>query len=385
MIKIAVIFGGDSVEHEVSIISASQAMAAIDQSLYEVIPLYYAKNHQLYSSKDFLDIAVFKDIKKLTKSYPTVMLYKENQKFYIQAIKGLFPRKEVIDLVIPVVHGTRCEDGSIQGFLETVGIPYSGSDVLAGAVGQDKVFMKHILENCGLPVVPWLWFYSYDLDENRVDYLAKFTKLGYPLVIKPANLGSSVGITLVNNEAELLEGIELASQYDLKIVVEKAITHLREINASVLGLYADLQASELEEVTKQDEILSYADKYTNNGKSKGMASLSRVCPAKVSQQMTEHIQALAIRTFKVLSCSGVARIDFLLDTESNKVYVNEINTNPGSLSFYLWEASGVSFPLLMEQLIQQAILRQRQREKMIFSYETNLLANFKGSKGTKKQ
>ncbi|MEI7668101.1 MAG: D-alanine--D-alanine ligase family protein [Erysipelotrichaceae bacterium] len=384
MIKIAVIFGGDSVEHEVSIISASQAMAAIDQSHYEVIPLYYAKNHQLYSSKDFLDIALFKDLKKLTKNYPSVMLYKENQKFYIQPIKGLFPRKEVIDLVIPVVHGTRCEDGSIQGFLETLGIPYSGSDVLAGAVGQDKVFMKHILENCGLPIVPWLWFYSYDLEDNKDDYLSKFNKLGYPLVIKPANLGSSVGITLVNNEAECLIAIELASQYDLKIVVEKAITHLREINASVLGLYANLQVSELEEVTKQDEILSYADKYTNNGKSKGMASLSRVCPAKVSNQMTEHIQELAIRTFKVLSCSGVARIDFLLDTESNKVYVNEINTNPGSLSFYLWEASGVGFPQLMEQLIQQAILRQRQREKMIFSYETNLLANFKGSKGTKK-
>jgi len=286
-------------------------------------------------------------------------------------------------LVIPVVHGTRSEDGTLQGYLDTIGIPFSGSDVMASALGQDKVFMKFAFEKAGLPMVDWFWFKTQTFDLKDIHHKAH--ALGYPVVVKPASLGSSVGITLVKDEKMLEEAIQLASTFDTKILIEKAVTQLREVNCSVLGDMQDVKASVLEEVMKQDEILSYKDKYQGKGKSKGMASTSRICPAQLDQTLTQTIQDLALQSFNALGCQGVARIDFLMDQVTQKVYVNEINTIPGSLSFYLWEASGLSFTQLMDTLVHQAIARQRLHEKMTFSYETNLLASYtKGStKGLK--
>ncbi len=382
MLKVAVLFGGDSVEHEVSIISAMQAMAALDETKYKVIPLYLAKNHKFYASARLRQIETFKDLDAIEKNIPQVSLVKENQKFFIKPLTPLKHRTE-IDLVIPVVHGTHCEDGSIAGFLETLGIPYSGADVLGGAVGQDKVIMKQILEHASLPIVDWLWFFAYEFENNRKDILTKVATLGYPVVIKPANLGSSVGISLVSNEQALIAGIETAAQYDVKIVVEKAVTHLRELNCSVLGYYDKSEASVLEEVMKQDIILSYDNKYKGSSAAKGMASATRNCPAKVSDQLTQEVQGLALEAFKVLNGAGVCRIDFLLDDQTHKVYVNEINTIPGSLSFYLWEASGKPFNRLMDELVDIAIRRTRQKNKMIFSYQTNILANYQNKSGSK--
>lgn len=389
-LKIGVLFGGDSVEHEVSVISASQAMAALDEEKYEVVPLYISKTHRLYSSPKLRDMDTYRDLDALEKNLAQVNLVRVKQKFMIIPIeKKLFGNKDQeVDIVIPVVHGTHCEDGTVQGFLEMIGIPYSGCDVMAGAVGQDKVLMKHVLQNSGIPIVDWFWFYFYDLPQRQEEIEAKADKIGYPLVIKPANLGSSVGITVAKNIRELNEAIKEAGQYDNKIVVEKAVTNLREINCSVLGYEKDVKASTLEEVGKSDEILSYQNKYQGGkkGPSKGMASTTRRIPAPLSAEMTSAIQNLAVETFRELGASGVSRIDFLMDADTEKVYVNEINTNPGSLSFYLWEASGVKFPVLMDLLVKQAIDRQRRRERMIFSYSTNLLSTFKsgGSKGSKR-
>jgi len=389
-LKIGVLFGGDSVEHEVSVISASQAMAALDEEKYEVVPLYISKTHRLYSSPKLRDMDTYRDLVALEKNLPQVSLVRVKQKFMIIPIeKKLFGNKDQeVDIVIPVVHGTHCEDGTVQGFLEMIGIPYSGCDVMAGAVGQDKVLMKHVLQNSGIPIVDWFWFYFYDLPQRQEEIEAKADKIGYPLVIKPANLGSSVGITVAKNIQELNEAIKEAGQYDNKIVVEKAVTNLREINCSVLGYEKDVKASILEEVGKSDEILSYQNKYQGGkkGPSKGMASTTRSIPAPLSAEMTSAIQNLAIETFRELGATGVSRIDFLMDAETEKVYVNEINTNPGSLSFYLWEASGIKFPVLMDMLVKQAIDRQRRRERMIFSYSTNLLSTYKsgGSKGSKR-
>lgn len=382
MLKVAVLFGGDSVEHEVSIISAMQAMAACDESKYKVIPLYLAKNHKFYSAASLKHIEAYKDLDLIEKTVPQVSVVKENQKFFIKPLSPLKHRTE-IDLVIPVVHGTHCEDGSIAGFLETLGIPYSGSDVLGGAIGQDKVIMKQILESAHLPIVDWLWFFDYEFHKDKKSILEKIDRLGYPVVIKPANLGSSVGISVAHSEKELIDAVDTASQYDVKIVIEKAVTQLRELNCSVLGYYDQRKASVLEEVMKQDSILSYDNKYKGNSKAKGMASASRHCPAKVSEALTKEVQTYALEAFRVLNGAGVCRIDFLLDEESNKVYVNEINTIPGSLSFYLWEASGLSFNKLMDELVDIAIKRTRQKNKMIFSYTTNILSNYKSNTGSK--
>lgn len=384
MLKVAVLFGGDSVEHEVSIISAMQAMAALDEKKYKIIPLYLAKNHKFYSAASLKKIETYKDLDVVEKTITQVSVVRENQKFFLKPL-ARFKQRSEIDLVIPVVHGTHCEDGSVAGFLETLGIPYSGCDVLGGAVGQDKVVMKQILESAKLPIVDWLWFFAYEFEKEPEVYLKQIATLGYPVVVKPANLGSSVGISLAKDEKEVIEAIDTASQYDVKLCIEKAVTNLRELNCSVLGYYDRREASVLEEVMKQDSILSYDNKYKGSSKSKGMASATRLCPAKVSEKLTKEVQGYALETFRVLGAAGVCRIDFLLDDETKQVYVNEINTIPGSLSFYLWEATGKPFNKLMDELVDIAIRRTRQKEKMIFSYSTNILSNYKngGDKGSK--
>ena len=386
-LNVGVLFGGNSVEHEVSILSASQAMAAFDLERYHVIPLYLSKDNQLYSGPQLMDIKQFKDLKSLQKKTPQVTLYKDKQNIFVQSTKALpWQKAQRIDVVIPVVHGTHCEDGSVQGYLETMGIPYAGSDVIGAALGQDKIFMKMVFEYHQLPIVPWLYFDVKAYNDDKAAQLNRIIELGYPVVVKPARLGSSVGISFVNSEDEIEEAITSALQYDMRCVIEKAVVNLREVNCSVLGDELDSQASVLEEVLKYDEILSYKDKYQGSNKSKGMASTSRICPAELNEVTTLKIQDLARQSFKVLGCAGVVRVDFMMDAKTNEVFVNEVNTIPGSLSFYLWEKSGLRFSDLMDVLVDQAINRTRRKAKMIFSFETNLLEGYgsKGSKGTKR-
>lgn len=386
-LNVGVLFGGNSVEHEVSIISASQAMAAFDVERYQVIPLYLSKDNQLYSSPQLLDVKRFKDLKVLQKKTPQVTLFKDKQNIFVQNTKAYpWQKAQRIDVVIPVVHGTHCEDGSVQGYLETMGIPYAGSDVIGAAVGQDKIFMKMIFEYHQLPLVPWLYFDVKAYDDDKETQLKKILELGYPVVVKPARLGSSVGISFVNSQKEIEAAISDALQYDTRCVIEKAVANLREVNCSVLGDELECQASVLEEVLKADEILSYKDKYQGSSKSKGMASTSRICPAELNEATTIKIQELAKQSFKVLGCAGVVRVDFMMDAKTSAIYVNEVNTIPGSLSFYLWEKSGLGFSDLMDALVDQAINRTRRKAKMIFSFETNLLEGYgsKGSKGSKR-
>lgn len=386
-LNIGVLFGGNSVEHEVSVISASQAIAAIDKERYHVIPLYLTKDHRLFSGDALLDVKNFRNLNVLLGKCKQVSIVKIQQKFYIQPIKMSFMTKaQEVDIVLPVVHGTHCEDGSIQGYLETIGIPYSGSDVISAGLGQDKVYMKMVFEHHNIPMVPWTYFNANEFNANKEKVLTQIlSKVGLPCVVKPARLGSSVGITLVKTIETLEESILDAMNYDTKIVIEKAVIDLREVNCSVLGDEIKVEASVLEEVMKYDAILSYKDKYQSNSKSKGMASTSRICPAQLDEAYTLKVQELAKEVFIVLGCSGVTRIDFLIDANTMDLYVNEINTIPGSLSFYLWDKSGYNFTDLMDKLIEQSIERQRRREKMVFSFETNLLDQYSsnGSKGSK--
>lgn len=387
-INVGVIFGGESVEHEVSIISALQAMKAIDDRLYNVVALYVSKKRQLYYSSMLMDIKSYKDLANLMNKADEVYLINEGNKASIRPTnKKLFDKQYpiAIDVIIPIMHGTNGEDGTIQGYLEMMGIPYAGCDVIAAGVGQDKVIMKYVLAGNGLPVCDWFWFYGHEYTDQQDKIKEQALALGYPLIIKPACLGSSIGIQFVHDPAELTNAINEASKYDRKLVVEKVVNDLMEINCSVLGDCYSCQASSLEQVLKNEEILSFSDKYIDKGKgsssSKGMASTSRIYPAMIDEVMTSQIKELAIKTFMALGASGVCRIDFLVDRSTNEIYVNEINTIPGSLAFYLWQDCGVDFTELMNKLIKQAIDRQRRREKMIFSYDSNILAGF--SEGTK--
>jgi D-alanine-D-alanine ligase len=385
-IKVGVIFGGETVEHEVSIISAVQAMNNINEEKYEIIPIYISKDRIWYSGKMLTDIEVYKDFDSLKKYAKKVVLYKKDGNFNVQTT-GFFKRIiNQIDIAFPIVHGNNTEDGSLQGYLDTLGIPYVGSRVLGSALGQDKVIMKQVMTAEGLPIVPYTWFYDIEYIVNKDAIVKEVNKLGYPVIVKPASLGSSVGITVAKDEEKLHSAIDEAMKYDTKIVVEKTVDNLLEVNCSVLGNYEYQQTSAIEEVMSTEEFLTYKDKYIGNkkgGKSKGMVSTDRVIPARIENTIEQEIRDLAKKTFKSLNLSGLCRIDFLVDKKTNKVYVNEPNTIPGSLSFYLWEPVGKKYPDLLDDMISLAIKDYKNRCKKTYSFETNILCNFNGLKGAK--
>lgn len=394
-LKVGVFFGGESVEHEISIISANQAMKALDSEKYEVVPVYLSKKREWYTGEALLDIKNYQNMDELLKRCQRLLIVANEGKIQLERYPAKWLRSQVIntiDVAIPVIHGTNGEDGALQGFFELNGIPYSGCEVAAAAVGQDKVFMKNILKDSGLPITNYRWYYNSDWFANPEKCLDEIEQqLNYPVIIKPASLGSSVGIAKATNRQSLEEGINESIQYDKKFIVEEMIDGLVEVNCSVLGDYSQAKASVLEEVMGSDEFLSFKDKYEGgNGskqggtKSQGMASANRIIPARLTSNGTEYIQSLALETFRVLGSAGVARIDFLIDKTNHQVYVNEINTIPGSLSFYLWEKTDRNFSELMTTLVELALKRQRERESLTFSFESNVLAlQGQGTKGTK--
>ena len=390
-IKIGVIFGGETVEHEVSIISALQAIQNLNTEKYDVVPIYIAKDRVLYTGDPLFEVDTFKEFDKFKKSVKEVSLCKKEGKFYLVNTSGLV-RKDVteIDVVLPIVHGNNVEDGSLAGYLDTIGVPYVGPHVLGAALGQDKVVMKQVFGSSGIPIVDYTWFYDCEYLDNKDKILKDIKSLGYPVVVKPATLGSSVGITFVKSDKDIEPAIDEAISYDNKIVVEKAVENLVEVNASVIGNYEHQKVSPIEEVMGLDEILSYKDKYLSNGKtkgkssgSKGMASTNRIIPARISKELTKKIQDTSMEVFRLLNLSGVCRIDYLIDKKTEKFYVNEPNTIPGSLSFYLWKEDGLEYKDELDEIINIAIKEYKNKSKKTMSFETNILAGFSGSKGTK--
>ena len=386
-IKVGVIFGGETVEHEVSVISAVQAMKHINEEKYEVVPIYIAKDQTWYTGNMLREIDIYRDLDLLKRFAKKVVLVKKDKEFFLMKTTGAF-RKELtnIDVILPIVHGHGAEDGSLQGYLETLKIPYVGSNVLGSALGQDKVVMKQVMKEEGLPCVDYVWFYDteYQLDSDEI--IKKIEKLGFPVVVKPATLGSSVGISFVKTMEELDAAINEAINYDSKIIVEAAVENLVEVNASVIGNYESAEVSVLEEVMGVDEFLSYRDKYLGGSKktgSKGMASTNRIVPARIDEKMTLEVQELAKKVFKVLNLNGVCRIDFLIDKKTNKIYVNEPNTIPGSLSFYLWEKCDKPYEQLLDEIISLGLRRYKAESKKVRSFESNILSNYGGTKGIK--
>ena len=462
-IRVGVFFGGKSVEHEVSVISALQAIASIPADKYEVIPVYITKENEFYTGFECSCIEEYSNIPALIKKSTRCTLM--NNEGRVQLMR--YPFKKTgsnvisdIDVAFPIVHGTNVEDGTLQGYLKLTGVPYVGCDVTASAVGMDKYVMKTVLKDNGIPVLDCVRFISSDFSDPDTVLDRCEEKIGYPVVVKPVNLGSSVGISLAENREELYNSLEDAFRYATVVLVEKAITDLVEINCSVIGNTETAEASELEQPISFGKILDYTAKYQKGKVSEeeakafkegideivnnpltienalkndssiivspdgryvrkgegvveydysteltrfdgaklsrinlsrpakaaaGMASLSRLIPPNMTEETRAYIRSLAVKAYTVLGCNGLSRIDFMIDKSTNKVYLNEINTIPGSLSFYLWAPLGVKYSVVLDAMIQLALRRSREEEAIEFSFESDILRNFatKGAKGAK--
>ena len=381
MENICVIFGGRSVEHEVSVITGLQVIENMDKSLYNPIPLFYSKDGKFYTGEKLKDFRTFRENKYKEEGVEVFLKpnYKDFNLYAYEEKGGLFSKTkelvpyEKIDMVFIALHGTFGEDGCMEGLFELMQIPYVGCGVMASAVSMDKVTMKKVFESEGIPIVDYRYFYRSDYEKDEEKYLNLGDEIGYPIIVKPANLGSSVGISKAKNREELKESIEVAKNFDKKIILEKCVENLREINMAVMGYESDLEYSETEEPVSYSDILTYTEKYeSKSGKtgSKGSKNgKTKTIPANISKETEDEIRELALKSFKAIDAAGLSRIDFMLD--GDKVYVNEINTIPGSMSFYLWEHK-YSFKELISKLIEIGKKVYKERTENNYSIDTNL-------------
>jgi len=379
-IKVAIVFGSRSVEHEVSIVTAMQVFENIDRDKYEVIPVYIDKKGRWFVDNKLGQLENFKDIKlnplKFWKNFrraeyvfgasPSVKALSPKSVFnFFRSIKA--------DIYFPVVHGTFGEEGTIQGLFEMADVPYVGSGVTGSAVGMDKIIQKSVFKDNGIPVVKYIWFLKNEWQDNKVKIIEKIEKtLGYPVFVKPANLGSSVAINKAGGLKELENAIEIASNFDRRIIVEEGKGGIIEINCSVIG-NDELTASVCEQPVNDKQMLTYEDKYLRGGKTKGIVGLSRLIPAPISEELTKKIQETAKKAFWAIDAAGIARVDFMVRPDTEDFWITEINTLPGSLSFYLWEKSGLSFSNLLDKLIELGFERYKERGSLMFSYDSDLI------------
>ena len=379
-LRVGVIYGGRSVEHEVSVVTALQAMEALNPERYDVVPLYITKQGEWLTGAALRKLATYQPDSDARRSLSRVSIapYPNDGVLLIAERSRLLPfggsTRLVVDVVIPCIHGTFGEDGTLQGLLEMADLPYVGSGVLASAVGMDKIAMKALFRSVDLPIIDCSVIRRHEWEQQPDQVVARIERLvGYPSFVKPANLGSSVGITKATDQTSLRNALDVAARYDVRMLVERAIEGAVDVNCSVLGYADDLRVSVCEQPVAWENFLSYEDKYIRGGKGQGMKGASRRIPAPISAGLTEHIQALARRTFQVIDAAGVARIDFLV-TPDGTAYVNEINTTPGSLSFYLWEATDLPFPRLMDRLVEIAQVRHADRQETSYSFDSDLIA-----------
>ncbi len=389
-IRVGVFFGGKSVEHEISVISAMQAIAALDENKYDIIPVYITKSGEFYTGEKAVagNIDSYKDIPALMSKLTRINLV--NDGGIVKMTKYPAPKLfsgdvGILDVALPVVHGTNVEDGNLQGFLHSLGLAYCGCDALSSAVGMDKLAQKAIMKFNGLPVLDCVCRTALEYTSRKEAVISEIEGLGYPVIVKPVNLGSSVGISKAADREALEVALDNAFTYADRVLIEHAVEKLREINCSVLGDTDEARPSVCEEPLGSGDLLSFETKYMPGGSkggtkgapskaSAGMANLARKCPAEIPEELSDKIRAYAVKAFQCLGCSGVSRIDFLWDCADGNVYINEINTIPGSLSFYLWEATGLSFSDMLDEVIKLAFKRQRRQNELTYSFDTNVLA-----------
>ena len=396
MINLAVLYGSRACEHDVSIVTALQAMDNLDRSKYNVIPVYLAKDGRWFTGQALRDVRFYKafDEAKVT---PCRLSPAGNG----QGLLERWPKKRSlfggadelarVDCCLLAFHGMNGEDGTIQGLLELYDIPFTSSGVLGSAAGMDKIAMKLLYKGAGFPVLDMVWFLREDFQRDRQAQLDRVERaFGYPCFVKPANLGSSIGITKAKDRASLEQAIEVAAGFDKRILVEKGLEKPKEVNCAALGYGGDVRASVCEMPVSWEEFLRFDDKYLHGAKGAkgsnkapakgGMASLGRQIPAPIPQETTEKIQAITVEMFRLMDLKGVVRVDYLIDQESGQVYVNEVNTIPGSLAFYLWEPLGIPYAKLLDALVEDAFKAREDKNRSSFSFQSAILDKVGGSK-----
>lgn len=398
--NIAVFFGSRSCEHDVSIVSALQCIEATKAAGFNVTPVYISRDGLWYTGEPLENIETFREFNPMTKGITRVTLDVTANAGGLWAWPpqraGLFAKVPAplchIDCVIPVFHGWHGEDGTIQGLLEMANIPYASSGVLGSAIGMDKIAMKQILRGAGFPVLDFVWFTREQLKKERQAVIERVEKeIKYPAFIKPAALGSSIGVSRAKNREELERALDVAASYDRRILVEVGVVHPVEINCAAVGYGEDVRASvcEMPVPSSNDTFLDFWQKYLRNASTKGedsrgMKSLSRVVPAPIGDELTGRIQTMTCDIFKLLDCCGTVRVDFILD-QNDMLFVNEPNTIPGSLAFYLWKASGLDFPKLIEKMVEDALRAHADKNSSVFAYDSSILKKVAaGTKGSKR-
>ena len=391
--QIGVIFGSRSCEREVSIISAIQLMKHADPNQYDVIPVYIDEHGIWYTGEKLKEISCFTPFKPDTPGICRIfpdLTAGSGALLKITKGSGLLRHDKLeiaarIDVFIIVMHGLNGEDGTLQGLLELANIPYTSTGVAGSAVGMDKIMMKQFFRGAGLPVLPGEWFNRAAFSRDPQQVLSTVRKkLGFPVFVKPANLGSSIGVSRADNEEELADSLRLAFEYDRRVLVEKGLDHPIELNCSVLGYDDEIKASPIEMPLNSTEFLDFGEKYLAGNGSKGMASLHRVLPAPIEESLSDHIRDLSLRIFRMLDCKGVVRIDYMFDKQSEELYITEINTIPGSLAFYLWEYDGLSYSKLISQMIAYAEKAHADKNHSNYAFASDILKSASlGAKGTK--
>ena len=385
-IKVAIAFGSRSVEHEVSIVTAMQVFENIDRDKYDIIPVYIDKKGRWLVDKKLQKLENFKTLKLGVKAPEYVFGASPSVKALSPKSVFNFFRSIKADIYFPVVHGTFGEEGTIQGLFEMADVPYVGSGVTGSAVGMDKIIQKSVFKDNGIPVVKYIWFLKNEWQDNKVKIIEKIEKtLGYPVFVKPANLGSSIAINKAGGLKELENAIEIASNFDRRIIVEEGKEGIIEINCSIIG-NNELTASVCEQPVKGNAMLTYEEKYLKGEKVKGlpagrqgMAGLSRLVPAPISEELTKKIQETAKKAFRTVDAAGISRVDFMVRPDMEEFWITEINTLPGSLSFYLWEKSGISFSELIDRLINLGFERYKEKQELTFSYDSDLITKTSGN------
>lgn len=389
--SVAVVFGGRSVEHDVSIVTGHQIMQAFPAEDYDVVPIFVSREGKWYTGEPLLELDAFADENIISRDGVMPCLLSPDTRHHgliLNPLAGRFQKSQVkrIDVLFPALHGTHGEDGSLQGLAELADIPYVGFATLGSALTNDKIMTKMALRQAGIPVLD---DYSLTREQwlNDPDTVLEelVNRFSFPLFIKPATLGSSIGIGRADSESLLRSSIDIAANFDRRILVEPAISNGVEINCAVLGFGESYQASTLEQPVSWDEFLSYEDKYLRGDE--GMKSAERLIPAPIDEALARRIQQLSISAFRAVDGRGIARIDYLVRPDSGEVYLNEINTMPGSLAFYLWRADGITAAQLVERLVQLARDAHVEKRRNIYDYKTNLVAvaSQRGTKGSKRK
>lgn len=400
MKKVGVIFGGVTCEHDVSIVTGLQLIENMDKNKYEVIPIYIDSDGEWYTGKELLNITLYKNFEEKKSTLKKGIILPNKPKLMVEGA-GLFGKPSYIDLdvVIPAMHGMNGEDGTLQGLLELANIPYTSSGVLGASVGMDKILMKNVFEANGIPVLPYTYFLRGEWEKDKEGVLKKIEEtLNYPMFVKPSNLGSSIGISKAKDRDGLINAIEVAIRYDERVIVERGVENLTEVNCSALGRADDIKVSVCEQPVNWAEFLTFEDKYLHGEKSSksenkvpagakgGMSSMTRKVPADITDEQTKQIQFYTRYAFKVLNSKGVARIDFIIDNDDGKVYINEINTIPGSFAFYLWNYKGeLSYTRLIDELIDIAEREHEEKMKNNYTFKSTIIEKqgASGSKGGK--